>query len=75
MLNLKGKHLKTHDVYAFTLNFPGLCLLHAEATVVSNRFTNSPIGTFELQSFSTSINDLTEVQVSMMNAPSDSEAS
>lgn len=70
LVELKGRHIKTHDKYAFNVNFPGLCQIQAWAVIFSNRFTNSPNGTLSLNTLTIKGQEVREVEVHLLDSPS-----
>ena len=51
IINLRGKYLKTNENFGLNLNFPGICSIKANLTVISNKFTNNPVGKLTLRQF------------------------
>lgn len=47
-INLKGKRIRTNEKFGLSINFPGICLVKADITVVNSKFTSNCKGVFKL---------------------------
>lgn len=43
-VNFKGKKIKTMEKIGFSVVFPGLCIMKADAIIYSSKFTANPNG-------------------------------
>ncbi len=57
-VNFRGKKCKTMEKIGFSVLFPGLCILKADAIILSNKFTNNFHGELKLLTFGCNSNKI-----------------
>lgn len=62
-INLKGKRIRTNEKFGLSINFPGICLIKADITVLNSKFTSNCNGVFKLIKCGWKSDSIKEVEV------------